>query len=256
MVGTIKTPHLPKGRVRNLIIGEKYEKLLENAAIKHNFELICLKNNQYCDERLSGHTDLAAVHIGGNELVCRRYLKNTEAHRRLNELGVNVEFVDNCLSPEYPDDASLNFCVVGSKVLMNPKTADAQTVKKLTRTLAYCKQGYTKCTVCVVDENSIITEDKGVSLCARNAGIEVLEISSCGILLDGYPNGFIGGASFKLAPDILAFTGAISDTYIMNEIETFLSARNIKAVYLNDTPAIDIGSAIPITEEVTDTVSL
>lgn len=256
MIGTIKTPHLLKGRVRHLIIGEKYEKLLKNAAIEYNFELICLENNRYCDERLSGHTDLAAVHIGGNELVCRQYLRNTEAHRHLNSLGVNVEFIDNCLSPEYPDDASLNFCVVGGKVLMNPKTADGQTVKRLTNTPIYCKQGYTKCSVCVVDENSIITEDKGVALCARNAGLEVLEIPSCGIVLDGYPNGFIGGASFKIAPDILAFTGAISDTYIMNEIETFLSARNIKAVYLNDTPAIDIGSAIPITEEFTDTVSL
>ncbi len=256
MIGTVKTPHLPKGRVRHLIIGEKYKKLLQNAANEYNFELICLENNRYCDERLSGHTDIAAVHIGGNELVCRQYLMNTEAHRQLNALGVNIEFIDNCLSSEYPNDASLNFCVVGSKVLLNPKVANAQTVKRLTKTPIYCKQGYTKCSVCVVDENSIITEDKGVALSARNAGLAVLEVPSCGIVLDGYPNGFIGGASFKIAPDILAFTGAISDTYIKNKIEAFLSVRNIKAVYLNDTPATDIGSAIPIAEEVVDTVSV
>lgn len=249
MIDFVQTPHLPKGNVRHLIIGKKYEKLLKNASVRYGFELICLESNPCCDKRLSGHADLAAVHIGGNRMVCRKFVKGSAAHSIMIELGASVDFVDDCISPIYPHEASLNFCIVGSKVILNPKTADAIIVEKLTNDRACCKQGYTKCSVCVVDDNSIITEDEGVARCAVTAGMNVLKIPYAGIMLDGFDKGFIGGASFKLAPDIMAFTGTLKNEIAKNKIEEFLQERSISAVYLNDAPAIDIGSAIPISEE-------
>ena len=71
------------------------------------------------------------------------------------------------------------------------------------------------------------------------------------IKLDGFDHGFIGGASFKISESELAFTGTIEDTNIKNKIESFLSERCIKPIYLIDKPIFDIGSAIPLTEYIT-----
>ena len=42
----------------------------------------------------------------------------------------------------------------------------------------------------------------------------------------------------------------IRNTYERNKIESFLSKRGIEAVYLTEDELFDIGSAIPLTEEI------
>lgn len=251
MIKTVAVPHLPQGRVRHLIIGKKYEKSLKNAAFRYDFELICLENNPYVDPRLAGHSDLMAAHLGKNSIIVCDFLKISPAVTRLTELGLSISYVPNCASAQYPYDAALNFCLIGNRLLANSRTASADIVNKFTKELSLidCKQGYTKCSVCVADERSIITQDRGIAKAACDAGIDVLLIENAGIKLDGFSEGFIGGASFKIAPDVLAFTGYINNN-VREQIESFLMKRGIKAVYLNDCPAFDIGSAIPITEKI------
>ena len=112
-----------------------------------------------------------------------------------------------------------------------------------------CKQGYARCSVCVVDENSIITADRGIAAAARKNGIDVLMIRPGFIALDGFPYGFIGGAAFKIAADILSFTGTLDRHPDKAAIEDFLSAKKIKPVYITHYPIFDIGGALPVTEK-------
>ena len=69
MIRFIEKPHLPHGEVRLIIIGEKYKNMLENALFELNIAPIWFKNNDFVDERLSGHCDLMAAHLGGNRLA-------------------------------------------------------------------------------------------------------------------------------------------------------------------------------------------
>ena len=48
----------------------------------------------------------------------------------------------------------------------------------------------------------------------------------------------------------MAFTGVINDEAQKARIENFLNRRGISAVYLTERTLFDIGSAIPITEEI------
>lgn len=48
----------------------------------------------------------------------------------------------------------------------------------------------------------------------------------------------------------MAFTGVIADVCERSRIERFLNERDIAPVYLTNAPVFDIGSAIPITEEI------
>ena len=244
MYKLIETPHLPKSKVRHIILGEKYRNVLESALFTHDLEPVWLKSNPHVDERLSGHADLSAVQIG-KSVILSEYLNPCEQIHKI----VGVEYVPDPQQAVYPYDAGLNFCIVGDKLFFNPKTANAKLVEKCgCKQFIPVKQGYTKCSICVIDENSIITSDKRIAEAAENAGMDALYLSEPFVKLDGFGYGFIGGAAFKISETDIAFTGKIVDTIVERKIESFLSSRNINPIYLTDSQIFDIGSAIPLTE--------
>ncbi|MBP5166071.1 MAG: hypothetical protein ILP09_02280 [Oscillospiraceae bacterium] len=114
------------------------------------------------------------------------------------------------------------------------------------RKIINVKQGYAKCSVCVIDEKHIISDDPGIySACEKN-GIECLYVRKGGILLDGFDHGFIGGSCFKANKNIVAFTGSLKkhpDEYI---IMKYLEKLGIETVFLTNEPCFDVGSIIPL----------
>ena len=246
MLRFIEKPHLPQGAVRHIIIGEKYQKCLEKSLIEHNLTPIWLKNNDFVDERLSGHCDLMAAHLGGKTVVTSEFLNDSHI---FGNLCVEQLTIQNPTDKLYPMDAGLNFCIVGDKLEYNPKTACESAVSLLKCEKIPCKQGYTKCSICVVDENSIITADSKIAQSAAAHGIDALLVDKRLSALDGFDYGFIGGASFKIGKNKLAFTGNINNVTERERIESFLNKRGIEAVYLTSNGLFDIGSAIPLTEE-------
>lgn len=246
MLRFVEKPHLPQGRARRLILGKKYKSVLENTLLRRNIEPIWLKNNDFVDERLSGHCDLMAAHLGNNVLAVQESIvRDCENIHNIELLKIPAP-----TKPEYPHDAALNFCIVGDKLIYNPKTADASVINRLKLNLLACRQGYTKCSVCVVDEASIITADNKIAQIAMSAGMSVLYVKEDLAALDGFEHGFIGGASFKISRNEMAFTGVINDAGEKHRIESFLNERGISAVYLTLERLFDIGSAIPIIEEI------
>ena len=107
-------------------------------------------------------------------------------------------------------------------------------------------QGYTRCAAAVVDDHSIITADAGVSRAAKNAGMDVLDIAPGHIELKGYDHGFIGGASFKINNNVVAFTGKLDGHPDEGRIYDFLAGHGQKALILTDRPIFDIGGAIAL----------
>lgn len=159
MIRFVEKPHLPQGKVRQIIIGEKYKNVLESALFEQNTVPFWLKNNDFVDERLSGHCDLMAVHLGGNRLAAQSSVADN--CKLIN--NIRLICTENPSKTEYPYDAGLNICIVDEKLIYNPKSANMQIVSQLEGTKLICKQGYTKCSICVVDEKSIITADNKIA---------------------------------------------------------------------------------------------
>ena len=253
MIRNIKTPHLPIGEVRHIIIGEKYRNLLENALFENNLEPIWMPDNPYIDPRLAGHADLSVNKFNENGVILSKYLQNSELFERLNALGYDCVITENAESKEYPYDAGLNVCQIGTNLIYNSKTICELLNNRLEAIISNridCRQGYTKCAVCIADENSIITADRVIADKAKDAGMDVLLINDGIVDLDGFDYGFIGGATFKLSKFKMAFTGTIESSSEKNAVEKFLSERGIEAVYLTQNKLFDIGSAILITESI------
>ena len=253
MIRNIKTPHLPEGEVRHIIIGEKYKNLLENALIDNNLRPLWMPDNPYVDERLAGHADLSVNKFGENIVVLSKYLQNSELFEQLKALGYKCVIANDTEKPEYPFDAGLNVCQIDSKLIYNRKSICEELNNQLEGIIINridCRQGYTKCAVCIVDNNSIITADRAIADKVKAQGLDVLLVNDGIASLDGFDYGFIGGAAFKLNRSEIAFTGVIDSLSEKNAIEYFLKQRGIEAVYLTQRKLFDIGSAILITESI------
>ena len=251
MMKFVAKPNLPACAAA-VVIGEKYCDILQNGVKKFGINVISLPDNPYVDTRLSGHADLSMLHLGGDRLLLAPYLKGSKFSHQLEEMGFDLRYADIEQSALYPGDAQMNVCILGDKVIYNPKTVPNSIVKYLTiksgAVQISSRQGYSRCSVCVVSGNAIITADEGICRSAEAHGIDVLKIRPGYIDLPGFDYGFIGGASFKISDTKLAFTGTLNRHPDAASIIKFVGLHNVNIVYITDKPAFDIGGAIPITE--------
>ena len=150
------------------------------------------------------------------------------------------------LTRDYPGHAIYNGCSTGKYFIHNSKIT-ALALKKAASAAnlipIHVAQGYSKCNCVVVDEDSIITSDAGIYKACTDAGLEVLLIERGQVVLEGYPYGFLGGASGKVGDQII-FNGNLSAHSDYKAIKTFIESRGLEIVYFESYPLTDIGSII------------
>lgn len=247
----VEKSNLPEA-AESIIIGEKYSNILRKQLEKLGIKPLFVPDNHNVDPRLSGHADLSVLHMGGDRLCLASYLRGSPFAKQLGDLGFSVDYTEMRQSALYPGDAQLNACICGRHAILNPSVVPSSIVEKLTNDgfhLIPCRQGYAKCSVCVVEEGAIITADRGIEGLAKAAGLDVLRIEPGFVALDGFPYGFIGGAAFKISRSKLAFTGTLKHHKNESEILSFLERHQVEPVYLTNLPVFDIGSGIPISEQ-------
>lgn len=152
----------------------------------------------------------------------------------------------SCLGRDYPAHAIYNACSTGKFFIHNLKiTAPAllKAANDLGLRTVHVAQGYAKCNCVVVDENSIITADRGIAKAAEAAGLDVLIVAPGQVELSGYPYGFLGGASGRIGNAVI-FNGDISAHSDYAAIADFIKYRGLELIYFRQYPLTDIGSVI------------
>lgn len=245
----IKMPNLPEYSVLSLLIGDKYAKFLGQILQEHGISVIEVPQNLDIAPPLSSHADMSVCHIGGNNLVA----VESVYYGLKSQLPCSAKLlkVENYQKAEYPDDICINACIIGDKLLHNLKYTDpvlSNEANILGLKTINVKQGYTKCSVCVLSADRIITSDTGIHETAINCGITSLLIQSGFIKLDGYDTGFIGGACGKISSEKIAFTGRLSVHPDESKILNFVEESGLEAVFLTDDDIFDIGSMLPLLE--------
>jgi len=151
------------------------------------------------------------------------------------------------LGPYYPQDSAFNAACTGKYFIHNLSiTAPAllKSAEELGMTMVNVSQGYTKCNVAIVDENSIITSDPSIiRACADFPELDVLEIEPGHIRLDGYSTGFIGGTCGRIE-NTMVFNGNISVHPDFAKIVDFIEARNLSIKWFPEYQLTDIGSIL------------
>lgn len=249
MMSFVAKPNLPE-KCSEVIIGQKYYPSLFMPLKNLNISVVTIPDDPYVDPRVGGHADLAVFHAGGEKWYFSEYLRESKAAQTLMQRGAEISFGNTSQSNVYPSDCAYNICVFGKKVICSERS-DAGIVSFFTNSaydIIRVKQGYARCSVCIVDEKAVITADRGIAEVCQSSGTDTLLIKPGYIELDGYDYGFIGGASFKISKHELAFTGSLDEHPDKSRIIAFLDKHAVRPVYITSRKIFDIGTAIPVNE--------
>jgi len=260
----VEHPNLPNGRVRLIIVGARY---LETLCLdRWGIQTVALPDDSALDAPVRAHTDMQVTHLYRENFLSKPadnckvgklyndFLQNLCCKgKNLVETSPMIQQGKTVLQTLYPVCATYNVLLLGKYAIYNPKCIDSVlkiAIEQHGYEPVFVRQGFARCSVCVVREDAVITADAGIAAALRARGVDVLQIAPGGIDLPGYDTGFIGGASFKLAPDLLAFTGRIDAHPNADEIDSFLKAHGVEYIALTGAPVFDIGTAIPVVEDV------
>lgn len=147
------------------------------------------------------------------------------------------------IGPRYPQNIVYNAACTGAFFIHNlnytdPKLlAQAESMEKI-----HVRQGYAKCNIVIVDETSIITADRGIYK-ACSGKLDVLLVDPGHVALQGFPYGFLGGASGRVEDEII-FNGNLKSHPDYEKIRSFIESRGLKVKYFSQYALEDIGSII------------
>ncbi len=195
---------------------------------------------------VASHPDMLIFPMGGRLLTHGAYLKIAkEQLQTISEAaGLDLAFIEETAADTYPRDVLLNAARVGDSIIASESAISAH-IKQYCADrgvrLINIKQGYAKCSVCVIDDHAIITADRGIARAATSAGIEVLTVTPGHVALPGYDTGFIGGASGSF-DDTVCFCGDITTHPDHMAILDFCAVHGKKVVSLGYTPLTDVGT--------------
>lgn len=217
------------------------------ARLREICEVIELPPFLALDARVASHPDMLIFELGGRLFVNKDYYTEAklEIDSIINATSLSLTLTNDAFGKNYPEDIKFNAFRIGDFLVGNTEYI-SEDLKDCSSRLgikeATVKQGYAKCST-VVLKDAVISADKGICDAVRAIGFDALQISSDGVLLNGYGCGFIGGAS-GVWKDKVFFCGDIELHPDSNRIRDFCAAHGYRTVSLSDEPLYDVGTIL------------
>ncbi len=214
--------------------------------ISSGYKLLEIPENRRFEHPICAHPDLHVLKIE-EKLYVLSTVKELFTNFKAIEVGREQELEKSARILTYPDNVSLNCAVVGKNLICHKKFTSEKVIQNALNdgyNIIHVKQGYAKCSTCIVSDNAIITEDSGIASACENAGIDVLKITKGYVKLSGYDYGFIGGASGLIESNVLAINGDINLHPDGKRMVEFCEKYGVSVKCLNKEPIYDVGSII------------
>lgn len=212
-----------------LFISEETNKELIEYLTAKGYQLEFITSDGIVDKSISSHPDIFLCKMGVDDNAPIFFAESRD------------------LGKDYPKDIAFNAACTGKYFIHNLANTNEKLLlaaKAMDMVLVDVKQGYSKCSIVVVDWNAIITYDEGIAqACEKFQGLEVLKISPGFVRLDGYDTGFIGGASGRVGNEII-FNGDLSSHPDFKSIVKFVEDHGLTCKWFNNYPLTDIGSIL------------
>lgn len=239
------SPRVPRTKVKLALVSGEYPFLAEFLR-KQGIEPILTEADERLPKPVRFHPDMQLCKL--NE-ECMFVLKNGGLARKLSAYNINARETAAEPCEAYPNDAICNALALNECFVCSEKSIDRAVAAEADR-LGYktvsVKQGYTACSVAVVDERSVITADAGIAKTLAENNFAVLRISPGFIKLPGYDYGFIGGCCGLIAPKVLTVTGRLSNHPDGEVIGRFIAERGVSVIEMTDGELLDVGGIIPL----------
>ena len=227
------------------IIDKRMPNECKNVLNKRGFKTLELPPFSALSESVSSHPDMLI--FLGDKIFC--HIDYYKAAKDVLDIisdvsGMEIFFSSENINEKYPSDILFNAVKLGNYIFgrtdsMSELIKNYADQNKIT--LVNVRQGYTKCSVCKVTDNAIITADEGIFKAAKKLGIDVLKISQGDITLDGCDYGFIGGASGSDGINTY-FCGNLDLHPDGDAIKNFCSTHGRPAISLGKDRLYDVGT--------------
>ncbi len=194
-------------------------------------------------EPVASHPDMLVYRLRSGALLTYAgyYALNSSVFQKLGCVIITEKIVPE---KEYPKDIVLNALRVGD-IVFGRTDRLSEMILKDTRRSVFIRQGYSRCSACVIDDGSLITADPAVASAVAEYGVSVTFITGGGIRLEGYGCGFIGGASGVIGNSV-AFFGNISAHPEGEKIKAAVLSRGKDIISLEDDVLTDYGGLMII----------
>lgn len=241
----IEIPNLPQSTVSLFAVAEGFD-TLSNALKELGTELIYVKKDSVFELCESNHPDMHIHHLGGKKVML--YREDEYLVKDFQQRGFEVLCAAEEKCGKYPKSAAFNACRIGNLLLCNEKALDRNLrlyAEQNGIEIVPCRQGYARCSTCVVSENAVITSDLSVARSLKGR-VDVLEISKGQIKLGSTYDGFIGGCSSMIDKKTLAFFGDVTRHSDYINIKSFLENHSVSLFTLGSGLLTDVGTFIPL----------
>lgn len=222
------------------------------------YEIIENKFNLKTYDEISSHPDIYYVKVGN---MC--FAEPGKLLEGVKMLAGNAEVGKN-----YPEDVPYNVAVLGRNVVHNFKYTDKNVLAYLKGAdfnFVQVEQGYSKCSTCVITDNSCIVSDIGIARALIDAEVDVLYVSEPDIKLLKRTNiifideermrfeysdmsGFIGGAMVRLGDEVILF-GDKCNLVNGGKIQKFIENKGLKFHDFKGLDIIDYGGVIEVEKD-------
>ncbi|GAB6170401.1 hypothetical protein JCM1393_28610 [Clostridium carnis] len=213
---------------------------------KLGFSCIEIPKSKFVYPAIDGHVDIQLNILNKNS---KKVIIHRDMPKNFKEILVKnkISFIEtsNSLSSKYPNDIIINALILDNYFIHNLKFTDNSLLKTQNlKKIINVNQGYTKCSCLPVNENAIITNDKGIFSKLILEGFDVLYLPPGDILLPTLSYGFIGGVGGLINSNTMAFFGNLDDYIYGEEVKKFLKKYDVKPVYLKKGKLYDRGSLL------------
>lgn len=243
----LKNPNLPQRKVTT-VFANCDDNTLEKAFEELSVKVVKPTQSELLEAPVRLHADILANYVGNNTFLVD-YHQN-ELIEFVEQSGGMVKIINNIKSP-YPNDCLLNFADIGDYIICNKSNLSQKILEALPqKQIIDVNQGYSKCSVCIVNHNTIITDDISIyNAVSQYAHIKSLLVEKGSVRIEKYDYGFFGGCCGLIDKDLLLFNGDLSTHNDFRNIIEFLNINNVNYIDVKGKPLTDIGSIIPITEK-------
>ena len=236
--------------MKYVIIDERMRNIEKDKLKELGYALIEIKQSEEVYPEISSHVDIFACKVGSKIII------EPTQYVVLPKLKSFEQGMDN-VEAEYPFDIKYNVCTIGKKAIHNFKYTDKKIQQELIKSgyeLIQTTQGYTNCSIAVIDDKSAIVTDEGLYKILQNQNIDVLflndepDIKLLRTMGYSNKNGFIGGAISRIENNIIVF-GDLNKIDKENKIRNFIHNRKLNIIEFKGLDVIDYGGIIEFEEE-------
>lgn len=243
------SPYLPSCRVEKVLMsGDVSEEILDFLT-GYGIDVIKTEEHPMLPGGLAKHADMQMVNVSRGVFV---YAPDTPESTLSSLRTLGYELIEGTfrLKSKYPFDVAYNCAIVGKKAFCNPRFTDSTVLSMLGKCgvrIIPVKQGYAKCSTCIISEEAIITADTAIHRKAVDANLDSLLITPQeNIILKGYDYGFIGGTAGLISDNELAFFGDYNTLKDCTSILEFLRKHGVKPISLAKGNLVDLGGLFPL----------